>query len=83
MTIDLASVEAIDVHVHAEGGRAREGGMRPESREAAGAYFGEHSVPTADEVAAYYRERSLAAVIFTVDAEPSPAAGPYPTRSGR
>ncbi len=69
MTIDLASVEAIDVHVHAEVGRAGEDGMRPEWRAAAGAYFGEHSVPTADEVAAYYRERSLAAVIFTVDAE--------------
>jgi predicted TIM-barrel fold metal-dependent hydrolase len=69
MTIDLASVEAIDVHVHAEVGRAGEDGMRPEWRAAAGAYFGEHSLPTADEVAAFYRERSLAAVIFTVDAE--------------
>lgn len=50
MTIDLASVEAIDVHVHAEVGRAGEDGMRPEWRAAAGAYFGEHSLPTADEV---------------------------------
>lgn len=30
MTIDLASVEAIDVHVHAEVGRAGEDGTRPE-----------------------------------------------------
>ncbi len=41
----------------------------PEWREAAAAYFGESGLPTADDVAAYYRERKLAAVIFTVDAE--------------
>jgi predicted TIM-barrel fold metal-dependent hydrolase len=67
--IDLEAVEAIDVHVHAEVGRRGEDGMRPEWREAAAKYFGEHALPTADEVAAYYRERKLAAVIFTVDAE--------------
>jgi predicted TIM-barrel fold metal-dependent hydrolase len=67
--IDLEAVEAIDVHVHAEVGRQGEDGMRPEWREAAAKYFGEHALPTADEVAAYYRERKLAAVIFTVDAE--------------
>jgi predicted TIM-barrel fold metal-dependent hydrolase len=67
--IDLEAVEAIDVHVHAEVGRQGEDGMRPEWREAAAKYFGEHALPTADEVAEYYRERKLAAVIFTVDAE--------------
>jgi hypothetical protein len=36
---------------------------------AAAAYFGEHALPTAEDVAAYYRARNLAAVIFTVDAE--------------
>ena len=69
MTMDVSAVEAIDVHVHAEVGRAGEDGMRPEWREAAGRYFGEHALPTAEEVATYYRERKLAAVIFTVDAE--------------
>jgi uncharacterized protein len=67
--IDLAAVEAIDVHVHAEVGRAGEDGMRPEWRAAATRYFGEHALPTAAEVASYYRERRLAAVVFTVDAE--------------
>jgi predicted TIM-barrel fold metal-dependent hydrolase len=57
------------VHTHAEVGRAGEDGMLPEWREAAKAYFGEDGTPTVDEVAAYYRERNLAAVVFTVDAE--------------
>ena len=69
MTIDVSAVEAIDVHVHAEVGRSGEDGMRPEWRTAAARYFGEHALPTAEEVAAYYRERKLAAVVFTVDAE--------------
>jgi len=69
VTIDLAAVEAIDFHVHAELGRAGEDGLRPEWRAAAAAYFGEHPLPTVEDVAAYYRERKLAAVVFTVDAE--------------
>jgi len=69
VTIDLAAVEAIDVHVHAELGRTGEDGLRPEWRAAAAAYFGEHPLPTVEDVAAYYRERKLAAVVFTVDAE--------------
>ena len=69
MTIDLAAVEAIDVHVHAEVGRAGEDGLKPEWRRAAAGYFGKHALPTVDDVATYYRERNLAAVVFTVDAE--------------
>jgi uncharacterized protein len=69
VTIDVSAVEAIDVHVHAEVGREGEDGLRPEWREAAARYFGKHALPTAEEVAAYYRERKLAAVVFTVDAE--------------
>jgi predicted TIM-barrel fold metal-dependent hydrolase len=69
VTIDVAAVEAIDVHVHAEVGRAGEDGLRPEWRAAATKYFGKHALPTAEDVAAYYRERKLGAVIFTVDAE--------------
>jgi uncharacterized protein len=69
VTIDVSAVEAIDVHVHAEVGRAGEDGLRPEWRAASAKYFGEHALPTAEDVAAYYRERKLAAVVFTVDAE--------------
>jgi predicted TIM-barrel fold metal-dependent hydrolase len=69
MTIDLDHVTAIDVHTHAEVGRAGEDGLLPEWREAASKYFGSSGLPTAEDVAAYYRERNMVAVIFTVDAE--------------
>jgi len=69
MSIDLDAVVAIDVHTHAEVGRAGEDGLKPEWRAAAQRYFGEDATPTVDDVAAYYRARKLAAVVFTVDAE--------------
>jgi uncharacterized protein len=68
---DLDSVVAIDVHVHAE----RNAGQQPdpvttEVLEAAARYFGgSPPQPTAQEVADYYRERDLLAVIFNVDDE--------------
>jgi uncharacterized protein len=69
VSIDLDRVVAIDVHTHAELGRGGEDGLRPEWRAAAADYFGGAGLPTADDVAAYYRERNIAAVIFSVDAE--------------
>ncbi len=69
MSIDVENVVAIDVHTHAEVGRSGEDGLRPEWREAAARYFGESGLPTVEDVAAYYRERNMAAVVFTVDAE--------------
>jgi uncharacterized protein len=57
------------VHTHAEvSRRTGEDGLKPEWREAATEYFRGGGLPTADDVAAYYRERNMAAVIFTVDA---------------
>jgi uncharacterized protein len=68
--IDLDAIVAIDVHTHAEVSRKTgNDGLKPEWREAAGHYFGEDALPTVDDVAAYYRERKMAAVVFTVDAE--------------
>ena len=68
--IDVEKVVAIDVHTHAEVGRTGEDGLRPEWREAASEYFrDEVATPTVADVAAYYRERNMAAVVFTVDAE--------------
>ena len=67
--IDVESVVAIDFHTHAEVGRGGEDGLPPEWRAGAAEYFHGAGVPTAADVAAYYRERNLAAVIFTVDAE--------------
>jgi hypothetical protein len=53
--------------------------MPAELREAAARYFGsDHPLPTIDDVAAYYRERSLAAVVFTVDWESRSGIAPIP-----
>jgi uncharacterized protein len=68
LSIDLEKIVAIDVHTHAEVGRTGEDGLRPEWRAAAEKYFGEGGKPTVEDVAAYYRERNMAAVVFTVDA---------------
>ncbi|MGZ4389267.1 MAG: amidohydrolase family protein [Gaiellaceae bacterium] len=67
--MDVESVVAIDFHTHAEVGRGGEDGLPPEWREGAAEYFHEAALPTAEDVAAYYRERNMAAVVFTVDAE--------------
>jgi uncharacterized protein len=71
VNIDLDKLVAIDVHVHAE----RNAGEAPdpvttEILEAAARYFGgSPPQPTAQEVAEYYRERNMLAVIFNVDDE--------------
>ncbi len=63
-SLDVASLVAIDVHVHAEPRHDR----TLEAEAAAAAYFGSSGVPTGlDDLATYYRERAMAAVIFTVD----------------
>jgi predicted TIM-barrel fold metal-dependent hydrolase len=67
--IDVDAIVAIDFHTHAEIGSTGEDGLPPEWRAAARAYFGEDRLPTVEDVAAYYRERRMAAVVFTVDAE--------------
>jgi len=69
VTVDLEKIVAIDVHTHAEVGRTGEDGLLPEWREAAQKYFGEAATPTVEEVATYYRDRNMLAVVFTVDAE--------------
>jgi len=69
--LDLDSLLAIDVHAHAEVS-ASGGYSLPENlRAGADKYFGtEHAgPPTLDQLADYYRERRMAAVVFTVDAE--------------
>ena len=68
MTLPLDSLVAIDVHVHAlraPGGSPEESGLAADRavRYQAG------STPTCDETAAYYRERRMACVMFTLDSE--------------
>jgi uncharacterized protein len=68
--IDLASIDAIDTHVHIEGDGHGRHSLDQELLDASAAYFkaGTDRTPALPEVAAYYRERRLAAVVFTVDA---------------
>src|SRR3982751_1142043 len=68
--IDLDAVEAIDTHVHVETDGHGHYSLDPELLAASAAYFrsGEDRAPTIDRIAAHYRERRLAAVVFTVDA---------------
>jgi predicted TIM-barrel fold metal-dependent hydrolase len=68
--IDVANVVAIDVHVHAEVSASGHTSLPDHLREGAAAYFAAgHRMPTVPEIAMYYRQRHLAAVVFTVDAE--------------
>ncbi len=70
-TIDVDRLTAIDVHTHAERnhGEAQDP-VTDELLGAAAKYFGAAPVqPTAQEVADYYRERDMVAVVFTVDDE--------------
>jgi uncharacterized protein len=77
--IDLAAVTAIDVHVHTELSRAGHDPMPAELREGARRYFrSDEPLPTVDDVAAYYRERQMAAVVFTVDWESRSGIAPIP-----
>ena len=71
MTVDLDELVAIDVHVHAERNKNEpQDPVTAEVLEAAAKYFGGHPPqPTAEEVAAYYRERKILAVVFNVDDE--------------
>jgi uncharacterized protein len=71
MAIDLSKVTAIDVHVHAERNHSEEQDpVTLEVLEAAGKYFGgSPPQPSAQEVADYYRQRDMVAVLFNVDDE--------------
>jgi len=75
--IDVAAIEAIDIHTHAEVADDGHDPMPPHLREASQKYFkGSGGKPTAEDVADYYRERNMAAVVFTVDYEPSSGRPP-------
>jgi predicted TIM-barrel fold metal-dependent hydrolase len=68
--LSLDEVVAIDVHTHVEMSEAGGDSLPDELREAAIRHFrGESARPTAAELAQYYRERKMMAVVFTVDSE--------------
>jgi len=75
----LRDAIAIDVHTHAERARGGRDRLPRHLREAANKYFGrELPVPDAQEVADYYRQRRMLAVIFSVDSETASGIAPIP-----
>jgi predicted TIM-barrel fold metal-dependent hydrolase len=67
--IDLDAVTAIDVHVHIEVDDHGHPALPEALAAAASKYFrADGPRPAVDAVADYYRERGMAAVVFTVDA---------------
>jgi predicted TIM-barrel fold metal-dependent hydrolase len=70
MNWDLDSLVAIDTHVHVEQDSHGCCALDQELLDASAAYFkgDDNRTPTVGDLAAYYRERRIGAVIFTVDA---------------
>jgi hypothetical protein len=69
--LDLDRIVAIDVHTHAERNSGQpQDPVTTEILEAAGRYFGgTPPQPSAQDVADYYRQRNMLAVVFNVDDE--------------
>ncbi|OZM80297.1 4-hydroxyphenyl-beta-ketoacyl-CoA hydrolase [Pseudonocardia sp. MH-G8] len=79
-TLDIPSLDAIDVHVHVEQDSHGCFALDQELMDASAAYFrsGQDRTPTVAAIAEHYRERNTAAVVFTVDAS---AASGHPALS--
>jgi len=80
--IDVGALTAIDVHAHVEvSAVSGRGSLSPELEAAADKYFGMKDArrQTVHEMADYYRERSMAAVVFTVDCTTTMGVPPIPS----
>jgi predicted TIM-barrel fold metal-dependent hydrolase len=78
--MQLDNLVAIDVHTHAEISSQGHASLGDELHTASAGYFkvaGERT-PTLEQIAAYYRERRMAAVVFPVDAESATGLPPIP-----
>ncbi len=71
MSIDVAALQAIDFHVHIEVDDTGHTALPQSFLDWSAKYFKSKAprTPTLDEIAAHYRERRIAAVVFTVDVE--------------
>lgn len=69
--IDVEALVAIDVHTHVEADGHGHYSLDDELMDASAKYFKADAIrtPTIDQIAEHYRERQMAAVVFTVDAE--------------
>ena len=70
MPVDIERLQAIDMHVHVEQDGNGRCALDQELLDASATYFrsAEHRTPTVEQIAAHYRQRRIAAVVFTVDA---------------
>jgi predicted TIM-barrel fold metal-dependent hydrolase len=68
--INPGAITALDFHAHVESDGHGHLSLDDELMDASAAYFraGQNRTPTVDDLATYYSERGMAAVIFTVDA---------------
>lgn len=67
--VDPTAIDAFDIHVHVEIGADGHASLPADLAAAASKYFKADSPrPDIDAIADYYRERRMAAVVFTVDA---------------
>lgn len=68
--VNVDALKAIDVHVHVEVDAHGHSSLPADLEAAASKYFKtDDGRPDIDAIAAHYRERNMAAVVFTVDAE--------------
>ncbi|MGK0742539.1 amidohydrolase family protein [Leucobacter sp. Z1108] len=78
--LDLDSLVAIDTHVHIEMDQHGHNSLPDDLAAAAAEYFKSGGLqPELDSVAEYYRERNMAAVVFTVDARTNLGHDPIPS----
>jgi predicted TIM-barrel fold metal-dependent hydrolase len=68
--VDPDAIVALDLHTHVEADGHGHFSLDDELLEASAKYFraDQDRTPTVDRLATYYRERNMAAVVFTVDA---------------
>lgn len=67
--IDTESITALDTHVHIDVNDSGHHHALPDEMTAASQkYFGNAGFPPLDDIAEYYRERHMAAVVFTMNA---------------
>jgi predicted TIM-barrel fold metal-dependent hydrolase len=79
-TLDLDRLAAIDVHTHVHRSvTAPADAEDPELTALAGYFKTAATAYTVDDLAAFYRERNMAAVTFTVDVKDQPASPARPT----
>ncbi len=78
--MNVDDLVAIDVHTHAEVSRSGQHSLASELVDASSSYFKleQDKRPTLTEIAAYYRQRQMACVVFTVDAESATGVPPVP-----